>query len=413
MPSSTTRYALQKPTVGGDADAWGGVLNTDLDDLDALLGALATTGSANAYALTTGLSLSAYADGQTFTVRANFANTGAATMNWDGLGAKNLRKVVSGTLTALASGDIFANDYVRVSYNSASDVIVIHGVTSTSFQPADATLTALAALSWSSGSPLVQFTAADTVSLTNSPVVTGSLTVNASGAAAPTPISGTAVHSVGAAATAALHVIDTFAAIPNFIGRRANGTPSSPTAILAGDTLLQFATRGYGATGYSATSRAAVNLLALENWTDAAQGAYGALRSTPAGSTTQADAYIWGNTASQLELGTRCVVPTTRNADYTLAYADNGHCSYHDEVTARTYTIPANASVPLPIGFTHVIDNTGNAGSAGAITVAITTDTLRRGDGVAGTGSRTVSANQVAVVRKKTATEWVITGSFT
>lgn len=43
---------------------------------------------------------------------------------------------------------------------------------SATYQPLDATLTALAALSWSSGSPLVQFTAADTVSLTLTPSVT-------------------------------------------------------------------------------------------------------------------------------------------------------------------------------------------------------------------------------------------------
>lgn len=54
---------------------------------------------------------------------------------------------------------------------------------SATYQPLDATLTALAALSWSSGSPLVQFTAADTVSLTLTPSVT-SVTASASGLAA-------------------------------------------------------------------------------------------------------------------------------------------------------------------------------------------------------------------------------------
>lgn len=169
--TNTTRYGMVKPEVGASADTWGAKLNTDLDDLDATLGAITTAGSANAYTLTTGLSLSAYVDGQTFTVRASFANTGAATMNWDGIGAKNLRKIVGGTLTALASGNVAANDHLQVSYNSASDVIVIHGAASGVYQTADATLTAIAALSWSSGNPLLQFTAADTVSLTLTPSV--------------------------------------------------------------------------------------------------------------------------------------------------------------------------------------------------------------------------------------------------
>lgn len=141
MSAYTTKYRLTKPTVGGDADAWGGLLNSDMDSLDTLLGVIATGGSANAYTLTTGQSLTAYADGQTFNVRASFANTGGATMNIDAIGAKNLRKVVSGTLTALASGDIASGDYMRVSYNLASDVIVVHGGSST----LDATLVAMAA----------------------------------------------------------------------------------------------------------------------------------------------------------------------------------------------------------------------------------------------------------------------------
>lgn len=37
MPASTTTYSFQKPTVGGDGDAWGGYLNTNFDTLDDVL----------------------------------------------------------------------------------------------------------------------------------------------------------------------------------------------------------------------------------------------------------------------------------------------------------------------------------------------------------------------------------------
>ena len=178
--TNTTKYGFTKPEVGASSDTWGAKLNTGLDDLDALLGATATTGSANAYVLTTGLSLAAYVDGQSWLVRASFANTGGATIAVDGLLAKNLRKMVGGVLTALASGDINSGDYLRLVYNLSSDVVVIVGGIG---QPLDATLTALAALAWSSGSPVVQFTAADTVSLTLTPSVT-SVTATNSGAAA-------------------------------------------------------------------------------------------------------------------------------------------------------------------------------------------------------------------------------------
>lgn len=103
----------------------------------------------------------------------------------------------------------------------------------------------------------------------------------------------------------------------------------------------------------------------------------------------------------------------THNAAYTLVMGDAGKTKYHDETTARTWTIPANSSVAFPIGTVIVLDNSGNGGGApGAITLQITTDVLRRGDGTAGTGTRTIPSNGVAAIRKTKATEWVITGSF-
>lgn len=100
------------------------------------------------------------------------------------------------------------------------------------------------------------------------------------------------------------------------------------------------------------------------------------------------------------------------NSAITFALANAGCTAYHDEVTARTWTIPANASVAFPVGTVIIIDNTGNNGAAGTITLQITSDTLRRGDGTSGTGSRTIAAGQVAVIRKTKSTEWVITGTF-
>lgn len=72
-----------------------------------------------------------------------------------------------------------ANDAARKAY--------VDSAITAAAQPLDATLTALAALSWSSGSPVVQFTAADTVSLTLAPSVTsltasGGVTANGANA---------------------------------------------------------------------------------------------------------------------------------------------------------------------------------------------------------------------------------------
>lgn len=69
------------------------------------------------------------------------------------------------------------------------------------YQPLDATLTALAALSWSSGSPLVSFTAADTVSLTLAPSVSS---VTASQGAAATTATGRFTNTTDSASVRAL-----------------------------------------------------------------------------------------------------------------------------------------------------------------------------------------------------------------
>jgi hypothetical protein len=100
------------------------------------------------------------------------------------------------------------------------------------------------------------------------------------------------------------------------------------------------------------------------------------------------------------------------NAAYAFPAADAGCTIYHDEAGTRTYTIPANASVPHPIGTIFAISNTGNAGAAGTITLAITSDTLRRADGTAGTGSRTIAASQKVTIQKVASTVWEISGSF-
>jgi hypothetical protein len=75
----------------------------------------------------------------------------------------------------------------------------------------------------------------------------------------------------------------------NIIGRRAEGTVGSPSACLTDDALLVLNGRGYGATGFSNASRAAIRLLAAENWTDTAQGAYIRFETTQAGGTNRTE----------------------------------------------------------------------------------------------------------------------------
>jgi len=84
--------------------------------------------------------------------------------------------------------------------------------------------------------------------------------------------------------------IDGYGAVGiNFIGRRAEGTLAAPKAILNGDNIMAMQGRGYGATGFSTSSRAYMKFFAAENWTDAAQGTYISLATTPTGTAAAAE----------------------------------------------------------------------------------------------------------------------------
>jgi hypothetical protein len=107
-------------------------------------------------------------------------------------------------------------------------------------------------------------------------------------------------------------------------------------------------------------------------------------------------------------IGYKNIPQVSKSAAYTLVLDDSGKHIYHPsaDTTARTRTIPANASVAYPIGtaITFVNDT-----SAWDITIAITSDTLvLAGDW--STGSRTLTANWVATAIKVTSTRWVISG---
>lgn len=106
-----------------------------------------------------------------------------------------------------------------------------------------------------------------------------------------------------------------------------------------------------------------------------------------------------GNTAMTL---------TSKSAAYTLVLADANQGILHPaaDTTARTFTIPANASVAYAVGTMLTFINQHGAGT---VTIAITTDIMRlAGDG--STGSRTLAADGVAVAQKITSTEWIISG---
>jgi hypothetical protein len=108
-------------------------------------------------------------------------------------------------------------------------------------------------------------------------------------------------------------------------------------------------------------------------------------------------------------VGFRNIPQNSQSAAYTLVLSDSGKSIYHPsaDTTARTWTIPANASVAFPVGTAIAFVNDT---SAGVITIAITSDTLVL-SGAGTTGSRTLAANGMATAIKMTSTRWMISGS--
>ena len=89
---------------------------------------------------------------------------------------------------------------------------------------------------------------------------------------------------------------------------------------------------------------------------------------------------------------------------YGIVAADAGTHIYSS--ATRTITIPANATIAMPIGSTIVFI----AGSGATVTIAITSDTMYLA-GPGTTGSRTLAAFGMATAVKITSTSWIISGN--
>ena len=85
---------------------------------------LTAAGTADAKTLTYSVAPAAYYNGQRFAFIANTTNTGSATLNVNSLGAKTIKKDVSGTLTNLSASDMVSGMFVEVAYNTANDCFV-------------------------------------------------------------------------------------------------------------------------------------------------------------------------------------------------------------------------------------------------------------------------------------------------
>jgi hypothetical protein len=110
----------------------------------------------------------------------------------------------------------------------------------------------------------------------------------------------------------------------------------------------------------------------------------------------------------QNSLGYLNIPQNSNSANYTCVLGDAGKQILHPsaDTTARTFTIPANATVPFPVGTAITFINQHGGG---VITLVATTDTVYR-EGSGATGNRSLAANGLATYVKITATEWLACG---
>lgn len=100
---------------------------------------------------------------------------------------------------------------------------------------------------------------------------------------------------------------------------------------------------------------------------------------------------------------------TSVSAARSIVLTDMGTVLFHPsaDTTARTWTLPANGTIAIPVGAVVAFDNDI---SAGVLTLAITTDTLVLVGAAGSTGSRALAAGGFAVAQKVAATRWRIRG---
>lgn len=360
-------------------------------------------GTGDAITVTTGLPPTSLAAGQRLSFVVGAANTGAVTIDRDGLGAKNFYA----NNAAMSANELLVGDLVTAIYDGTR----WHKTSSVRNVALDAELTAIAGLT-SAADMAPYFTGSGTAALATLTAFGRSLIDDADSSTARTTLGlviGTNVQaydatlaSIAALGTAADKLayttgIDTWAeaAITSF-GRSLIDDAAASNA----RTTLGLGTSAVVDTGTSGTKVALTD--GANTWSGAQT--FSALGTFNAGINIATPMTSPGGTeAGYMGVGT----PVTKDASYTYGLADRGILYRHTDGTGRAWTIPPNSSVAFPLGTVLPGRNVGS----GAVT-------LTRGSGVAlriagSTTDQNVTCAQWAMwtAVKEAADTWVVSGT--
>jgi hypothetical protein len=120
-------------------------------------------------------------------------------------------------------------------------------------------------------------------------------TINANAAALPTPPTNTLLQLSAPDATSPSMVMETFAAVSQYVGRRAGNTAASPAATAAGTAMANFGAMGHTGSAYTTSTAADVSIQADAIWAVGDTSAKVVIRTTPIGSTTRGTAATFGS----------------------------------------------------------------------------------------------------------------------
>ena len=203
---------------------------------------------------------------------------------------------------------------------------------------------------------------------------TGALTVSGNTTTLPAvPVAGTVIHVGGADSGQVSLALDGFAAAPQLIVRRAQGTNASPSALgSAGFGIFNLVAIGYGTSAYS-TPQGFLSYQTSQAWTNSAQGTKLIFSVTADGATTPTDR-IWLLNDGKFGVGTDApgsllstIGGLSVGATYGIIAAPTSGAIIEGNVGIGTSSIGTGFAFHLASGdaklFTVGIGSTANGGS--------------------------------------------------
>lgn len=180
------------------------------------------------------------------------------------------------------------------------------------------------------------------------------LTVNANTAAAVAPSNVATLHLIGADATEGGISLDTYAAVPRIMTRRAGGTQAAKTAVVSTDVLGSIAARGWSGSAYSAAGN--FQFVAAENWSGTAFGTDWLLFTTPKTTAAQVEA-IRASASGGFSVGTSSDPGTGMIYTNAATFMIRTKTSYTNGAGASAATIANAPAVGNPTKWIPVDDN--------------------------------------------------------